>query len=179
MGAGWLAGPPEGPGTEHRFTWWATAWVAACGAVGAAVVGAALLWLLRLGWPAALLAVPVGGVAAYVAADVATCLCPVSVRERGFWVRVLTRWVEVRWDNVERMQYLRWHVLHVVYLRQQPAGRFWPGAFNSRMGLVILLPLGLQRRSELFWTIWSHASRAQGYDVPVSGAVGPIEPLRS
>jgi hypothetical protein len=103
----------------------------------------------------------------------------VVVRDRGFWVRVLNRWVEIRWDNVERMAYLRWNVLHVVHLRRQPPGRFFPGAFTSRMGLAVMLPLGLQGRYELFWTIWHRASRAQGFELPVSGAFGPIEPRRS
>jgi hypothetical protein len=79
--------------------------------------------------------VPVGGAAAHVAADLVTLFCPVALRDRGSWVRTLTRWGEIRWDNVERMQYLRWNVLHVVYLRRQPPGRFQPGAFSSRMGL--------------------------------------------
>lgn len=178
MEGGWPPSPPGGPGSDHGFTWWATAWFAACGAAAVAAVGAALLWLLSSGWPAALLAVPVGVIAAYVAADVGTLFCPVAVRDRAFWVRVLTRWVEVRWDNVERMQYLRWHVVHLVYLRRRPAARFFPGAFASRMGLVVMLPLGLKRRSELFWTIWRRASHAQDREVPVSGALGPMEPRR-
>jgi hypothetical protein len=176
MERGWLPGPPEGPGGEHWFTWWATTWFTACAAAAMVAFGAALLWLLSSGWPTALLALPLGAVAAYGVADVGTIVCPVAVRDRGFWVRVLTRWVEIRWDNVERMRYLRWHVMHVIHLRRQPAGRFFPGAFTSQMGLVVVLPLGLHRRSDLFWTIWHRASRAQGHEVPVIGAISPIEP---
>jgi hypothetical protein len=43
---------------------------------------------------------------------------------------------------------------------------------------VVVLPRGLQRWSELFWEIWRRASRAQGDELPISGAFDPINPPR-
>jgi hypothetical protein len=171
--------PPSGPGSEHFLAWWAVPWFAVCAAVGVGVLGVFLYvaaWLFSLGlW---FIAIPWALVSLYAAYEGVGLVGPVVVRERGFWVRIVTHWVEIPWDNVDRMQYLRGFPFHVVYLRRAPRGpRLLPRAFWwPTMGAAAVLPLGLRRRRELFWTIWWRASRARGYELPVRGYLGDLRP---
>src|ERR1044071_1101259 len=115
--------PPPGIGSEYFFGWAAILWFAACAAVGAGVLGAFLylaVWLVSLGlW---VIAAPWALLSLYAAAEVVGLFGPVVVREHGFWVRIVTNWVEIPWDNVDRLQYLPGSPFHVVCLRRAPRG---------------------------------------------------------